>query len=145
MSKIIPSEVFENLKTLIGNWNGTISGKVYEVSYKLIASDSVLVESWILAPGSEAMTVYHMNESDLIATHYCPQCNQPRLQLQSELKNGRFNFKFFDGTNIDASAAYHQHQFDLLILSDREFVRGEMYLCNKSGKSNYESVNYFRI
>ena len=74
---------FARLSGLVGAWNGTLpDGRVHAVSYRLTAGDTVLVETWTMSPTRESMTMYHLDGDALIATHYCPQGTQPRLQLE---------------------------------------------------------------
>jgi hypothetical protein len=85
-----PDQAFQSLKALVGDWQGrTAAGRTFLVSYRLIANDSVLVESWTMSPTRTSMTVYHMDGDALIATHYCPQGNQPRLQYRPEFSSER--------------------------------------------------------
>jgi hypothetical protein len=81
---LTPAETFEALKKLCGEWKGTTAnGGAEKITYRLIAADTVLLEAWVLSSGREALTVYHRDGDDLIATHYCPRGNQPRLKLTS--------------------------------------------------------------
>ena len=80
-----PDQAFQALKSLVGAWQGrTEAGRTFLVSYRLTANDTVLVETWTMSPTRQSMTVYHMDGDGLIATHYCPQGNQPRLQYRPE-------------------------------------------------------------
>jgi hypothetical protein len=75
--------VFAKLQTLVGEWEGkTEAGRVLKVSYRLTANNTVLVETWTLGPQRESLTLYHMDNESLIATHYCALGNQPRLRLK---------------------------------------------------------------
>src|SRR5262245_40955500 len=88
-----PDQAFQSLKALVGDWQGrTAEGRTFLVSYRLIANDTVLVESWTMSPTRTSMTVYHMDGDALIATHYCPQGNQPRLQYRPEQSGQRLEF-----------------------------------------------------
>lgn len=63
-----PAAAFRALQGLVGDWQGrTESGRAFRVSYRLIANDSVLVESWTMSPTRTSMTVYHMDGENLIA------------------------------------------------------------------------------
>ena len=50
--------------------------------FKLTAAGSVLHETLFPGSGHEMMSVYHLDGSDLICTHYCALGNQPRLKLE---------------------------------------------------------------
>lgn len=140
---LAPAEVFTRLKSLVGDWAGkTDAGRELRVSYKLVARETVLVETWTLAPGRESLTIYYMDEQNLMADHYCPQGNQPRLRLQSPSAPERFVFNFVSATNFPDTTAAHQHEFDIQILDERSFSRSETYL--EKGESTEERVTYFR-
>ena len=67
---------FERLQSLVGAWRGTWSdGRPVGLTYRLSAGGTVLVETWALSPTRESLTLYHMDNGALLATHYCPQGN----------------------------------------------------------------------
>ena len=118
---------FEQLKSLVGEWRGQRpDGREVGVTYRLSAADSVLVETWTLGPEQEALTVYHMDGSELLATHFCPQGNQPRLRMR-RAAGSRFDFTFQDATGIDPGQAV-QHAFWIEIGADGTITRSETYV-----------------
>ena len=134
---------FAQLKTLVGEWEGkTEAGRVFKVSYRLVANNTVLVETWTLGPQREALTLYHMDNESLIATHYCPLGNQPRLRLKEPSSGPSFTFEFISATNLPKPERAHQHQFALEILQPNSFARSETYLEN--GTAETERVLYSR-
>jgi hypothetical protein len=123
------AETFEELKKLRGEWKGTTpEGGAEKVLYRLIAADTVLLEEWVLSSGRQALTVYHRDGDDLIATHYCPQGNQPRLKLTSASTEKGFFFEFVSATNLPDAEASHQHRFEIQIHGPNSFTRGETYI-----------------
>ena len=44
--------------------------------------------------------MYHLDGDRLLATHYCPQGNQPRLKLMDDGDPKRLSFAFVDGTGM---------------------------------------------
>ena len=140
-----PDQGFQSLKSLVGDWQGrTGAGRTFLVNYRLIAGDTVLVESWTMSPTRTSMTVYHMDGDALIATHYCPQGNQPRLQYRPELSGERLHFTFRDATNLQNPNAAHQHAFWIEIAPDANtFTRDETYV--EDGEAGSETATYTRI
>jgi hypothetical protein len=129
-------EAFRQLQSLIGNWEGKFEdGRAHGLSYRLTAAGTVLVETWTLAPGRESMTLYSMDGNNLIATHYCPQGNQPRLQFASGSDPGQLTFEFRDGTNLQVKDKSHQHAFWIRLLGENSFERSETYVENGSTAS----------
>lgn len=120
---------FDALKPLVGTWRPADKPDTpMRVSFELIANDSVLVEHW-RSPTHRSMTVYHLDGETLLATHYCPQGNQPRLALLRTETDGTLRFVFRDGSNVDIAGGHHEA---LLTLhhTDGVLTRGEVYAEN---------------
>jgi hypothetical protein len=135
--------VFAKLQTLVGEWEGkTEKGRALKVSFRLTANNSVLVETWTLGPTRESLTLYHMDNDSLIATHYCPVGNQPRLRFKEGGSASLFAFEFVSATNLPKPEAAHQHRFEMELLGPNSFARSETYLEN--GKGEPERIVYTR-
>ena len=134
-------ETFEELKKLCGEWKGTTAEGGAEKG-RLVAGDTVLLEAWVLSSGREALTVYHRDGDDLIATHYCPRGNQPRLKLTSASTEKWFFFEFISATNLPEAEATHQHRFEIQIQGPDSFTRGETYI--SIGKLDAGTTTYSR-
>jgi hypothetical protein len=147
----VATQAFDDLSSLLGSWEGTFSnGRKHHVTYRLTAGGSVLVETWALGPQRESLTMYHRDGDALVATHYCPQGNQPRLQLARRDDDGTLRFDFRDGTNLQVPDGYHQHEFWLKIDGADAFTRSEAYVPNvksdeASAEEKPEIVHYVRI
>jgi hypothetical protein len=141
---ITPRGAFAQLQTLVGEWEGkTEKGRVLKVSYRLTANNSVLVETWTLGPQRESLTLYHMDNENLIATHYCPIGNQPRLRFKEGGSASVFVFEFVSATNLPKPEAAHQHRFEMELLEANSLARSETYLENGAGEA--ERIVYSRI
>jgi hypothetical protein len=137
------NQVFEQLKSLVGTWeNKNSSGHVLKVNYRLTAVGSVLVETWTMSPERESMTLYHMDDQALIATHYCPIGNQPTLQLKS-VTGSLFKFEFRSATNLPDSKAAHEHLFEVELLDNNKYRRKETYLEN--GEAGSDDLVFTRV
>jgi len=81
-----------------------------------------------------------LNNNSLMATHYCPQGNQPRLELSTSSTRKNLHFDFLDATNLAEIANSHQHSLAFEFSSDiNKVVRKESYL-SKSGEDNSELI-----
>jgi hypothetical protein len=137
-----PTEVFEQLKSLVGTWEGKrTNGSTVQVVYKLTAADTVLVETWTMSPTRESMTLYHMDDKALIATHYCPIGNQPTLQLK-RVAGRLFNFEFRSATNLPDRKVEHEHLFEIELLAKDKYRRKETYVEN--GAANASDMVFTR-
>ena len=120
-------QAFAQLSKLVGRWrpadraDGTLSIRFY-----LTAGGTVLVESWERANGEpHSLTLYHRDGAALLATHYCPQGNQPRLALAGRDALG-LRFAFRDATDLGAGES-HQHDLWLDLTDPNHPVRTEVY------------------
>jgi hypothetical protein len=125
-----PRTVFEQLKTLTGDWKSTKPSSNTVVNYRVIANGTTLVESWTMSPTRQSMTVYTLDGERLIATHYCPQGNAPRLQFTQTDESGNHRFAFFDGANLQDPSGSHEHAFRLRIDATGTLTRNEVYIRN---------------
>lgn len=144
------AEVFRQLCALVGTWTGpSRNGSAHTVTYRTTAGGSVLVETWTLGSGRESMTLYALDDKRLLATHYCPQGNQPRMEYSGVDKAGRWQFRFLDGTNLHVKGHSHQQAFWIKLHDDRTFERGETYVDNDAALSEVaqdgEAVSYTRV
>jgi hypothetical protein len=143
--------VFKQLGALIGEWEGKFdNGRVHRVTYRFTARGHALVETWTLSPTSESITIYHLDGDKLIADHYCPQGNVPRLEMTA-MAGDKFSFAFRDGTNLGVAGKTHQHSFWLQIKSADEYLRQETYVPNGSTPAQHAeakadgAVEYRRV
>ncbi len=141
-----PNQVFEQLKELVGDWRSSKAGSATTVNYKLIANGTSLIETWTMSPTRQSMTVYTLDGKKLIATHYCPQGNAPRLQLKHTDKNAKHHFEFFDGANLQDPSGHHEHAFWVQLNSPESMTRSETYIKNSdryNPKSDLGEVETF--
>jgi hypothetical protein len=102
---------FDKLKSLAGQWEGTMQegGKQMPAttSFRLVADGSALMN--MLGEGTpyEMVTMFHMDNSDLLATHYCGAHNQPRFHLVPSSEPNVVTFVFKDATNLSSPSAPH--------------------------------------
>lgn len=102
---------FDKLKSLIGEWEGSFSesGKqmAATTSFRLVSDGSALMN--VLGAGTpyEMVTMFHTDNSDVLATHYCAAHNQPRFRLVPSTEANVLSFDFKDVTNLSSPSAAH--------------------------------------
>ena len=125
------SASFAKLKQMLGDWRKENSdGKIFYISFQETANGSVLIENWIRKGKSHSLTVYHLDGEKLLATHYCPQENQPRLKLDVPTKEETISFTFQDATNLLDINNNHQHSLSFQFIDADKVVRNESYIEN---------------
>lgn len=104
MSAVPQTPEWQRLKTLVGNWEGTMedSGKSMPatVDVRMTGDGSAIMH--VLGKDSpyEMVTMIHPDGKRLLATHYCAAHNQPRMALVPSGSADQVAFTFVDGTNI---------------------------------------------
>jgi hypothetical protein len=103
--------------TLPGTWTATTSkGTTVTESFRLVSSDSALVETYVTSSHRETISVYHPDHDRLLLTHYCAQGNQPRLVAVAATDESVV-FRFLDVTNMAQGQAVLVEK-DLVVRTD---------------------------
>lgn len=137
------SPEFEQLKSLIGLWEGQMpmkedgGGAEHEemppmpkmtVEYRLTAGGSAVQEIMMAGTPMEMVTMYHDRNGSLSLTHYCAAGNQPRLDL-TESSPGQLSFDFAEENDLDPAKGMHMHSLHLTIVdADNITQRWTRYL-----------------
>lgn len=122
-----PARALITLKALEGVWrmsDGT--GPAFRIEFSSMAAGTVIQEIWFRGETRHSLTVYHRDGPTLIATHYCPQGNQPRLALASG-SPGTMTFTFLDATNLDAAKQSYLVRLEFVLLDRHTLLRSEVY------------------
>jgi len=84
------SEDFEKLKSLEGKWQGTLertdgTSDSFELNYSVTSNGSALLEQSDTG-GIEMLTIFNVQNNELLSTHYCALQNKPVSLLKSATK-----------------------------------------------------------
>jgi hypothetical protein len=116
------------LKQLVGIWRvADKPASPLRIRFALTAGGTVLVESWSRGDQPHSLTVYHRDGAGLVATHYCPQGNQPRLALVARSPRGRIQFAFQDATDLDVARESYLIALSFDVSDLTTLVRREVY------------------
>lgn len=119
---------FETMKKTVGLWRPVENpGSPLRIRFSLTAGGNVLVEEWTRNGQPHSLTLYHRDGAALIATHYCPQGNQPRLAMSPQADRGVIRFTFKDATDLDAKHESYAVALAFDISNEHMLVRGETY------------------
>jgi hypothetical protein len=138
---------FDKLKTLAGTWKGKDSeGKPITISYKLVSSGSVLMEELTMEEHPDAMiTMYHLNGTKLMLTHYCSMGNQPRMRVEKASKDGStLTFSYVDATNLSSPKDPHMSGLVVRFKDDDHF--SQQWIMSMNGKKKqHETFDFERV
>jgi hypothetical protein len=116
---------FTAMKSLVGTWrNSDRPDSPLRLRFSLTAGGTVLVEEWRRGTEPHSLTLYHRDGDTLLATHYCPQGNQPRLTLASG--GTKLRFRYHDATDL-GPAESHLHDLAFDLTDPAHPVRSETY------------------
>ena len=133
-----PAEQLELIRSWEGRWQ-VAETPALEIVFEKTARGSVMVERWETASGLHSMTVYHLDGDALVATHYCPQGNQPRLESRAAAA-GQIRFAFRDVTDLDAGES-HTHDLWFTPADDGTIRRSEVY----RGESGLQEPGHYTL
>ena len=140
---VTAEDAFAQLSRLVGTWRSADRPEsTLRIRFYLTAGGTVLVESWEARGRPHSLTLYHRDGPALLATHYCPQGNQPRLALAGRDAN-RLHFAFRDATDLDPATESHQHDLWFDLTNPDRPVRGEIY-AGKDGPGELERLRLVR-
>ena len=123
---------FKQLSALVGTWRSAESpNSALRIRFFLTAGGTTLVESWERAGAPHSLTLYHRDRGALVATHYCPQGNQPRLALSSAGRG--LDFALRDATDLDSGES-HLHDLSFNLQNPARPIRSETYLQGASAQ-----------
>ena len=140
---ISAADAFAHLARMVGTWRPENKPESpLRIRFYLTARDTVLVESWESRGQPHSLTLYHRDGEALLATHYCPQGNQPRRALAGGDVTG-IRFVFRDATDLQPATESHQHELWFDLGDPERPVRGETYW-SKDGPGTPERLHLVR-
>lgn len=114
---------FEQLKALVGEWEGTASeGGTAHVSYQLFSGGTALVERLRHGDEPEMVTVYTADGNRVAMTHYCNAGNQPQMRTAPIARETKvFSFSFVRATNLESPDTGHMDHLVVTLLDKNHF------------------------
>ena len=134
-----PSVAEQQFAQILG-WEGrwkVAETDALEIVFEVTARGKTVVERWETSAGLHSITVYHLDGDAVVATHYCPQGNQPRLQSVTG-NNGAISFAFRDITGLDEGES-HAFSLSYSAVEDGSLLRSETY---RSAEGEGEPSSY---
>src|SRR5262245_6888920 len=112
----------EKMKKLDGTWlladkDGKPTDQIASI-IKVTAGGSAIHETLFPGQPHEMVSIYTVEGSDLVMTHYCVLGNQPRTKADPKSPANQIVFRFAGGANLDPKKDKHMHEATLTIVDD---------------------------
>ncbi len=131
---------FEQLSSLVGEWEGAQDGIDITVTYTLTADGSTLMEEFRPAKGGVMMTMFSVDGDHMIATHYCAAGNQPQMTTGTitEPQNRVLVFSLVRVTGMKTPEDWHNTGVEVLLEDKDHLAQKWTYLYKgKTGVTNF--------
>lgn len=109
---------FERFKKLAGTFvEAEGDGDPARIEYRLISRGTAITETWIMPAGQYGpegkieITVFHLDNGALVATHYCASGIHPTMVLDESSPIGTYNFVPRTISNLSSSDQAHNSGF----------------------------------
>ena len=138
--------------TLPGRWEGQYANGSYDdprgewrpiiVEYEVSAGGTALVENYLTPDDSVIMTtVYHQDNNDIRATHFCGAMNHPRMVTSGfDADRHTLSFDFVDVANLKSANDYHSRGIDVRLVD-----RDEVHVTFSGLEDGKESTRVFAL
>lgn len=128
---------------LVGTWRQADKpGSPLRIRFSLTAGGTAVVEEWLRGSQPHSLTIYHRDGQGLIATHYCPQGNQPRLAWVPSSAVNVLRFNFRDATDLDATHESYLVALAFDLSHEGKIVRTETY--RQAGEDEVSTMHLVR-
>ena len=122
---------YSQLKALTGSWTGANSaGTPLAVTFRQTSAGSALL-SEVRVGNSEAedmVSMFHLDGSRLMLTHYCTAGNQPRMVGHASADGRTITFDFLNATNLPNQEDGHMWRVVISVLDSDHHTETWVYL-----------------
>jgi len=137
------AKAFDQLKTLVGEWEGTNSAGKVKATYTLGSNGTVLMERLQSANEAEMITMYSADGDHIVVTHYCSEGNQPQMKSEPlSAKQQQFSFSLVRVTGLKAPDDGHMVGLVLTIV-DKDHLTHE-WKYQQKGKTSADLFQFTR-
>lgn len=134
---------FERLTLLVGEWKGTQDGTEINLTYRLTADGSALMEEFRAAK-TVMVTMFTVDGDHLVATHYCSAGNQPQMITKAitdpSAKSLTFSLSHVYGMKMPGD----WHNTGLTVTMEDKQHLTEVWTYEYNGKSGTNTFHFTR-
>ncbi len=135
---------FEKFKQLAGTFKEVEGeGEPAQIEYRLISRGNALEETWIMSGGPDGsdvkreLTVFHMDNGTLVATHYCASGIHPTMVLDPQSPTGTYNFVPRSISNLASDDQSHNSGFGYTFEDEHTVYRSEQWTVSGKYQKSY--------
>jgi len=142
--KAASEAAFEQLTSLVGEWQGTQQGVAVTLTYTLTADGTALMEQMQPAGSAAMITMFTVDGERLLATHYCSAGNQPQMATGAikEPETKSLTFSLVRVTGMKTPGDFHNTGV-MVRLEDKDHLTQEWTYLDH-GKSGTNVFRYER-
>ena len=134
---------FEQLKTLVGSWEGKNDAGPVKITYTLVSGGTALMERMQPAAEAEMITMYSADGDKIVVTHYCSEGNQPSMKTETlKATTNKYSFSLVSVSGLKSPDAGHMTGLVLTLL-DKDHLKQEWTYTDK-GKTSTNSFEFRR-
>jgi hypothetical protein len=134
---------FDQLKTLVGEWEGKNEGGPVKITYTLVSGGTALMERMQPATEAEMITMYSADGDKIVVTHYCSEGNQPSMKTETlKATANKYSFSLVSVSGLKSPDAEHMTGLVLTLL-DKDHLKQEWTYTDK-GKTSTNSFEFRR-
>ena len=92
-------KAFDKMKTLAGSWQGTVMGRLLNITIRPTSSATTILYEATKEGGGvpdHEITMFYFDGDRLLATHYCDAGNRPRFEGKMSPDGKSIEFSFLD-------------------------------------------------
>jgi hypothetical protein len=137
------ASAFDQLKTLVGEWEGTSHEGPVKITYTLVSNSSALMERMQRGNEPEMITMYSVDGDHILVTHYCSAGNQPQMKSEAmKPKAQKYSFSLVRVSGLKTEDEGHMIGLVLTIL-DKDHLTQE-WTYQEKGKTAVDLFDYKR-
>lgn len=143
VSSSAEAAAFDQLKSLVGEWEGTSREGPVKITYTLVSNSSALMERMQRGSEPEMITMYSVDGDHILVTHYCSAGNQPQMKSETmKSKVQKYTFSLVRVSGLKSEDEGHMVGLVLTIL-DNDHLTQEWKFQEK-GKTSVDLFEYKR-
>ncbi len=122
-------KAFSTLKNMPGTWEGKgEDGQPLQVNFKVVSGGTAVMSEIQGNHSPDMISMFNMDGSRLLLTHYCSMGNQPRMQASVSPDGKTFTFNYLDATNLSSPDAGHIEKMVLTVLDENHHTENWTFI-----------------